>query len=244
MPYLSRVMLNAARPQTRRLMSDPHRMKAHILADFAYQPVAERVLWRLGHRTVLGATAQGELLILTQSRQTWMGLVEQYGYPGADGGEPVIRDYSRLLGLVSLGREFAFRVRVNPVQNASALEHPTRSEAQRLAAGARSRPLRVAHRTAAAQTDWFLKRAEKWGFAIPESTSGEPDLRLIDRERLDFTKGAGSGHRVRIGTATFEGRLRVVDVDRFAASLVSGIGPAKGYGCGLLTLAGLQHVAG
>lgn len=244
MPYLSRVMLNPARPQTRRLFSDPHFMKANILGDFAYQPVEERVLWRLGHRIVRRNAMQGELLILTQSRQTWMGLVEQFGYPGADGGEPEVRDYAPLLGLVALGREFAFRVRVNPVQNAVGLEHPTKSEAQRLSSSDGRRSLRVAHRTVAAQTAWFLKRTEKWGFSIPESTTGAPDFRLVNRERLDFVKGTSrshSRHRIRLGTATFEGRLRVTDVERLSSALLSGIGPAKGYGCGLLTLAGLKN---
>lgn len=244
MPYLSRVLLNPARPQTRRLFADPQLLKAKILGDFARQPVEERVLWRLGHVTVAGHLVQGELLILTQSRQTWMGLVEQFGYPGSDGGEPAVRDYAPLLGLVASGREFAFRVRVNPVQNTVNLEHPNKSEATRYARDNHSRSLRVAHRTSAAQTDWFLKRTEKWGFVVPDSTSGAPDCRLVERERLDFSKGGSGGHRVRIGTATFEGRLRVTDVDRFTAALLSGVGPAKGYGCGLLTLAGLKNAVG
>lgn len=244
MPYLSRVMLNPARPQTRRLFADPQLMKAKILGDFARQPVEERVLWRLGHRTVTRNVTQGELLILTESRQTWMGLVEQFGYPGSDGGEPEVRDYAPLLGFVALGREFAFRVRVNPVQNAAVLENPTTSESQRLSSNDGRRSLRVAHRTVAAQTAWFLKRTEKWGFSVPESATGAPDFRLVNRERLDFVKGGGlpnTRHRVRLGTATFEGRLRVTDVERLISALTSGIGPAKGYGCGLLTLAGLKN---
>lgn len=245
MPYLSRILLNPARPRTRRLFSDPQRMKGNILGEFARQPVDERVLWRLGSITSAGRIVQGELLVLTQSRQSWMGLVEQFGYPGADEGAPEIRDYSPLLGLVVRGREFAFRVRVNPVQNTVKLEHPNKSEAERLARDNLRRSIRVAHRTAAAQTAWFLARTDKWGFAVPESSAGAPDLRLAERQRLDFTKGGHDGpgsHRVRIGTATFEGRLRVADVGRFTTSLLSGIGPAKGYGCGLLTLAGLKNV--
>ncbi|MDQ0745874.1 hypothetical protein QF034_000105 [Streptomyces africanus] len=48
------------------------------------------------------------------------------------------------------------------------------------------------------------------------------------------------GPRVTLSTATFEGRLRVTDPDTLRASLLGGIGPAKGYGQGLLTLAPLH----
>ena len=40
-----------------------------------------------------------------------------------------------------------------------------------------------------------------------------------------------------LSTALFEGVLRVEDPAVLRTALVSGIGPAKGYGCGLLTLA-------
>lgn len=40
-------------------------------------------------------------------------------------------------------------------------------------------------------------------------------------------------------TATFEGRLRITDPVVFTERLLGGIGPAKSYGCGLLTLAPL-----
>jgi CRISPR system Cascade subunit CasE len=40
----------------------------------------------------------------------------------------------------------------------------------------------------------------------------------------------------------FEGRLLITDPDALRAALVTGIGPAKGYGCGLLTLAPVRRV--
>ncbi|MFI6713611.1 type I-E CRISPR-associated protein Cas6/Cse3/CasE [Nonomuraea sp. NPDC050478] len=43
-----------------------------------------------------------------------------------------------------------------------------------------------------------------------------------------------------LSTATFEGKLRVTDTAAFTERLLGGIGPAKSYGCGLLTLAPLH----
>ncbi len=239
MAHLSRILLNPARARARRFFADPHILKAAILGEFAHQPVTERVLWRLGQRTTPGLTAvQGELLILTQSRPSWAGIVETAGFPDDPAGAPQVRDYGPLLALLAVGREFAFKVRVNPVQNTKALINPTKSEASRIAADASHRSLRVAHRTAGAQTLWFTARTAGWGFDVADGASGEPDLRIVDRQRLDFTKGADGGRqRVRLGTATFEGRLQITDLERFRAALLSGVGPAKGYGCGLITLA-------
>lgn len=42
---------------------------------------------------------------------------------------------------------------------------------------------------------------------------------------------------VRITTARFEGELTVVDAAALRHALMYGIGRARGYGCGLLTLA-------
>jgi len=42
---------------------------------------------------------------------------------------------------------------------------------------------------------------------------------------------------VSLVTASFEGLVIIADADLLRATLVSGLGRAKGYGCGLLTLA-------
>lgn len=41
---------------------------------------------------------------------------------------------------------------------------------------------------------------------------------------------------IRVQPVLFEGRLEVTDVERFRDAIRSGIGPAKAYGCGLLSL--------
>jgi CRISPR system Cascade subunit CasE len=42
---------------------------------------------------------------------------------------------------------------------------------------------------------------------------------------------------VNLAVATFDGLLEVADADLLRRTLVSGLGPAKAYGCGLMTLA-------
>lgn len=256
--YLSRILINPLRQSARGYFANPHVVHAAVLGGLVRQPVDERVLWRLGERRLdTGARVQGELLVLTRSRPSFEHIVDEAGYPRTDDGEPAIRDYQPVLDMISTGREFAFRACVNPVY--SIRQAPT-GHVDELSGPdmPRKRGKRVAHRTVAQQTLWFLGRTQpRWGFVVPassaavqvsdaaavESVSTESsDLRLIDRRLWDFRKGKDKvSQRVRLQTATFEGRLQVTDTELFRQALLEGIGPAKGYGCGLLTVASLRH---
>ncbi|MEU6482252.1 type I-E CRISPR-associated protein Cas6/Cse3/CasE [Streptomyces sp. NPDC047017] len=254
MPYLSKIALNPRRRAAMALLSSPHRLHAAILSGLAVQPVAERVLWRLDTNT----PHRAEVLVLTASRPSWAHLVDDAGWPGADGGDPLIADYAPLLDRLTDGREFGFCLTANPVQSIPRPERPSEQQAARLKEGtdngSRHRGFRVAHRTADQQLDWLLKRCERHGFSIPDATaappapglqtkdhtlSAGPAVTLVSRDILRFRKHPG-GPRVTLSTATFEGRLRVIDPDALRTALLHGIGPAKGYGQGLLTLAPLR----
>ncbi|MFL4953261.1 type I-E CRISPR-associated protein Cas6/Cse3/CasE [Streptomyces sp. MMS24-I31] len=254
MPYLSKIALNPRRRSAVALLSSPHRLHAAILSGLAVQPVTERVLWRLDSNT----PHRAEILVLTESRPSWAHLIDDAGWPGADGGAPLIADYTPLMEHLARGREFGFRLTANPVQNIPRPSHPSEQQAARLKEdadnGNRHRGFRVAHRTAAQQLEWLLKRSERHGFSIPDATatppapgmqtedqdlSAGPAVTIVSRDILRFRKRP-DGPRVTLSTATFEGRLRVTDPDTLRTSLLRGIGPAKGYGQGLLTLAPLR----
>ncbi|MEU5510758.1 type I-E CRISPR-associated protein Cas6/Cse3/CasE [Streptomyces fungicidicus] len=254
MPYLSKIALNPRRRAAVALLSSPHRLHAAILSGLAVQPVTERVLWRLENNT----PHRADILVLTESRPSWAHLVDDAGWPGADGGTPLIADYAPLLERLARGREFGFRLTANPVQSVPRPSRPSEQQAARLKEdadkGSRHRGFRVAHRTAAQQLEWLLKRCDRHGFAIPDATatppapglqtqdqdlSVGPAVTVVSREILRFRKRP-DGPRVTLSTATFEGRLRVTDPDTLRATLLGGIGPAKGYGQGLLTLAPLH----
>ncbi|MGW2404026.1 type I-E CRISPR-associated protein Cas6/Cse3/CasE [Streptomyces sp. NPDC001739] len=253
MPYLSKIPLNPHRRNAVLLLSNPHRLHAAILAGLAVQPVTERVLWRMENNT----PHRAEILVLTESRPSWQHLVDEAGWPGADGGEPLIADYAPLLERIARGREFGFRLTANPVQSVPRPTKPSEEQNARLKAHtekpdavSRPRGFRVAHRTAAQQLDWLLARAQRHGFTIPEASSeapapglkaddslaAGPAVTIISRDIVRFNKHR-DGPRVTLSTATFEGRLRVTDPDALRTTLLRGIGPAKGYGQGLLTLA-------
>lgn len=241
MPYLSRIYLNPLRSGAQRLLNNPHRLHAAVLGGLSRQPVSERVLWRLD-TTVHRAT----LLVLTQSTPSWEHLIEQAGWAAADEPQAEVRSYEPLLNRIERGREFHFRLRANPVSSTMHPQKPSEAQRRRLDAAGRSRGVRVAHRSAPHQLAWLIKHTEKWGFTIPHTTDGDPDVRIQHRDRLVFFKNTTpAAKRVVIQTATFEGRLRIDDPDLARTRLLEGVGAARAYGCGLITLAPLpsQHPA-
>ncbi|SFT43848.1 CRISPR system Cascade subunit CasE [Actinopolyspora lacussalsi subsp. righensis] len=272
MNYLSRIRINPLRSGSRDLLGNPRRLHGAVMGGLADDPEQQRPLWRLDsdnpHRP--------KLLVLSESKPDWTHLVEQAGWPHAEGEHYELREYEPLLNRLGVGEEFTFRVTANPVRNMVEVASPTKPNDS--GKGSRGRSPRTAHRTAEAQLDWFLQRTEKWGFSVPGASSGtgatehpsvaatadstdatggavtaDPacagtvealesggNVRITARERHSFAKKRGSKPVV-LHTATFEGRLRVTSVELLRRALLHGIGPAKAYGCGLLTLAPLPE---
>ncbi|WP_030894736.1 MULTISPECIES: type I-E CRISPR-associated protein Cas6/Cse3/CasE [Streptomyces] len=255
MPYLSKIRINPQRAGAIRLLRNPHRTHGAVQAAFP-DPAGERLLWRLEtdnpHRPHL-------LVLSERTRPDWTHLVEQAGWPGADGDHFLVADYTPLLDGLAAGQEYAFRLTANPVQNTKRPDKLTSEQETRLkaAGGDRVRGFRLGHRTASAQFGWLLRRCERAGFTIPqvraaaapapglaleEETEPAPDAVLTRRDVHRFRKKK-HGAPITLSTASFQGRLRVTDVETLRTSLLAGIGPAKAYGCGLLTLAPLPQEA-
>lgn len=75
---------------------------------------------------------------------------------------------------------------------------------------------------------WLATRAELYGFLIDEQ-----EVRVDGYFQHQLIKPKG-GHMVRFSTVDFNGFLTVTDPERFIQGLFEGIGPSKGFGCGLL----------
>lgn len=213
--YLTHMPLNPDRRSTRELLSSPQRLHAAVLAAFPPGTAHRgRILWRLDaperHRL--------DLYVVSPSEPSLEAMADQAGWPS----QPVWRtaDYQPFLAALEGTQRWAFRVRANPIKNV------------RPESGARGR--RVAILEEPAQAEWLLSRAASHGFAVTPSKHG-PNLRVTERRTERFTRrGAQS---VTLGTAAYEGVLEVLDPTLLRATLTQGIGSAKGYGCGLMTLA-------
>jgi len=213
--FLTRMPLNPARRDARRLLGSPQSLHAAVLASFPPNLQAqERVLWRVDR----DATHSALLYLLSPGRPDLTHLVEQAGWPTTSSWET--REYGPLLDRLAPGQQWAFRLTANPVRRVRPAEG--------------GRGVIKAHVTAAQQVSWLVDRAPANGFQLGRDTGGDPTVAVRDRRSLRFPR---QRQTVSLVTASFEGLLIIADADLLRASLVRGLGRAKGYGCGLLTLA-------
>ena len=260
--HLTRFRINTARTGARRLLTSPQCLHAAVMSAFPTllptapdQPAATpvpRVLWRLDHN----ARAEVFLYVVSPDRPDLTHLVEQAGWPAlaADADTPgwETRPYTPLLARLGKGGTWAFRLTANPV-------HSVRTKD-----GAPTK--RTAHINPVHQKGWLLQQQERAGFRIlekpeparllPAGTThqGHPhhgdryELTVRDQRGLSFAKNredrGNKSTAVTLVTATFDGRLEVTDPDLLRRTLTCGLGKAKAYGCGLMTLAPLAHTTG
>jgi CRISPR system Cascade subunit CasE len=217
--FLTRFEINTARRAAWPLVASPQRLHAAVLAAFPEsrrEPVEGRILWRLDR-----LRHDAALYIVSPDQPDLTHLAEQVGRPtyGWQTG-----DYGEFLKRLAAGDRWAFRLQANPIHNARPVGDATRGK-------------RYAHVTVAQQSEWFLRRAQRLGFTVVDSSSGEPDLIVRDRRTQRFQR---QSRTVTVASVVFEGTLRIDAPETLRAALIEGIGSAKGYGCGLMTLASVR----
>lgn len=210
--FLTRIDIDTYRRESKRILASPHLMHGAVNSCFPPSQQPSRPLWRLDQ------TRQGTFLyLLSDVPPDPTRFVEVHGWPQAQAW--VTRDYRPALEAAAAERTFGFRVRVNPVYS------PRPAETQQ-------RGKRLAHVTAEQQLTWFATRAPSWGFMLGEAE--QPSATVVDKKVWKFGR---AGRQVTVAMTAIEGVLTVTDPERFRQALVNGIGPAKAYGCGLMTLA-------
>ena len=218
--YMSRIAINRRSRGGMKLLGNRHAMHAAVMSSFPPgTPTTTdegRVLWRIDRH---GETV--DLLVVSPTEPCLSHIADQSGW--STGTPWATRDYDGFLAELSEGREFVFRLTANPTHRATA--------------GTDGRKRIVGHVTNEFQRQWFLDRAEANGFRLVESTGDDldarPELVVKDRETSVFRRNSKN---VTLVTASYEGRLQVTDAAALRRALTHGIGRAKGYGCGLLTL--------
>lgn len=215
--YLTHMTLNPERRSTRELVQSPQRMHAAVLSAFVPGTAhTGRILWRLDHPE----RHRLDLYLVSPVAPSLEGMVDQAGWPS----QPVWRtaDYTPFLSRLQAGQRWVFRLRANPIRNV------------RPEAGGRGDRVPLAR--VEEQRQWLAGRGPAFGFQTAPGEHG-PNVRVTERRTERFRRGGPEGRLVTLGTAAFEGVLEVKDPDLLRNALIRGIGSAKGYGCGLMTLA-------
>lgn len=219
--FLTRFHLDPRSRAGARSMGDPQRLHATIYAAMPTQPVVlgqspGRPLWRLDR----DEPAAPVLWIVSPEQPNLDDFAAEAGRIVA-GVTYQCRPYEPLLNRLGAGQVYAFRLAANAVHSGRVSAESTDTQ-------------RLAHITAAQQLAWLTTRSTAHGFSVVKSAAGEPDAAVIGRRRLVFRRGE---QRVTIAVSDFMGHLQVDEVEVFRRTLVDGIGHARAYGCGLLTLA-------
>lgn len=183
------------------------------------QDKRRRVLWRLD-KAPHGAVQR--LYIVSPSDPDYAIFEEELGvHVDRDCSSC---DYEPFLDHLDSGQEWAFRVTVNPTRSI-----PSEGFASR----GRRQP--IVRRDE--QTEWLFRQFRKIGCHMTINRLDQPEVAIRGTQQISFRK---RGTTVVLTQVTFEGILSVDDSNSLRQALVDGIGSAKAYGCGLLTLAPLQ----
>lgn len=214
--YLSRIALNERRRDTMAALASPYKIHAAVESSFPPdESVKERNLWRIDR---LGNNLY--LLVLSKQRPDFTHVVEQYGWPRSI-QKWETKSYTPLIDQIKIGQKWQFRLRANPVHSVRQGDGVQEKDDAK-------RGRVYAHVTVRQQEEWLLERANKNGFALTEGS-----FRVIHREVLRFRQ---KRRQVTLSMATYEGLLEISDVTLFIGALTKGIGRAKAFGCGLLTI--------
>lgn len=225
--YLSRVLLDPQQAQTYQLVSSPYRI--HAIVEAACESTSHAVqsgitnearnLWRLDYGT--DAPAPLQLYIVSSEMPNCDALNQKTGSYDVQ-----TKSYDVRVESITEGQVWNFRLKANPVRKVRQDKGTTPQEG--VVGTLRG------HVTLEQQTQWLLSRSEKHGFRILLDADENPQLTVSQRRKERFHR---QGAVVTLTTAVYDGFLEVTDAALFREMLCLGIGRAKGFGCGLLTIA-------
>lgn len=230
--YLSRLILDPADRRVRRDVGDVYELHRTILRAFPTAlPPDERVLFRLDE------SADGRLALLVQSRVAWPDwgrLPDGYLLPADPFDATPNAAVKETAPAFVIGQWLRFRLRANPT---------VRQPSQRGQAGPR-----VGITGQANQLAWLARKGAAGGFRPLEGVNVATVGRAFGLGRKRPKAGDAAAEaaadpaawpraHVELLVVQFDGVLEVTDPSRFGETLLSGIGSAKGFGCGLLSLA-------
>lgn len=170
------------------------------------------------------------------------------------------RDVGPVFAAITVGQRLGFRLRANPTKRLSLSrpDDPTYLEPDKLLKSHREKADRIGKGTGPRvallkpdeQVQWLVRQGARHGFAlVPQERTwtarvdpgapAAPDApSFVLTTASARTGGARGRQRVQLthNAVTFDGELTVTDADAFRIALRTGIGPAKAYGFGLLSV--------
>ncbi|MAT97777.1 MAG: type I-E CRISPR-associated protein Cas6/Cse3/CasE [Anaerolineaceae bacterium] len=211
--YLSRLLLNPRSRQVQRETADPYNLHKTIMQAFDPKRDQAGVLHRI---EVDGRTGAILLLVQSTAKPDWSTLAEKDYLLPADPfsnlENPAVKQFSLPL---QAGQTLRFRLVANPTVKK---KREGKKNSNRV-------PLVREER----QLTWLQGKGEQHGF--------QP-LQIATSAQAEHKSWRKKGQPpLTLYTVQFDGRLQITDANKFTTAVQTGIGPAKAFGCGLLSLA-------
>ncbi len=222
--YLSRLRLSRRSRANLNDLADCHQFHRTLMSafpDIQGGNGSPRARFGLLYRVEEDASGV-RLLVQSDTKPDWSTL-------GADRvlDPPECKDVELLYGVLTAGQTLHFRLRANPTRKINTKSKPD---------GSRSNGQRVELRSEEEWLAWLERKASQHGFRL-QSVSAAADVPNIRTMKLGKFGGERNDRKLTFFAVQFEGRLVIADAALFKAALRNGIGPAKAYGFGLLSIA-------
>lgn len=191
-----------------------------LLTADADTPNNARTLWRLDDSR---RGLRSSLYIVSESVPSREVLIDQLGIDPEDGF--ATSPYDPFLERLETGQEWGFRLKVNATKSVPSGKKAVRGK-------------RIPVVKQEEQIEWLERKAMQNGFHLPINRVETPEVVIGDSGVVNFERKNAT---VTLSMTVFDGVLAIDDPQKMRHALMSGIGRAKGYGCGLLTLVPLSR---
>lgn len=229
--YLSRLALNPTQHQVQHDLADCYALHQRLLSAFPDGLAAGHARERFGMLYRVEQRRDGSLVAFVQAQALpdWSRLPARYlAQP------PATKRIDSAYQALRAGMILAFRLRANPTRRISR-RNTEQTE--------RWRGKRIDLRREEDQIAWLARKGARSGFALA-AVRARPAVSDVRTALSTTTHGnKPEAGPLAFGSVLFEGRLRVTDPDAFRAALEAGIGSAKGFGFGLLSVAPVAAAA-
>ncbi|MGI5119229.1 type I-E CRISPR-associated protein Cas6/Cse3/CasE [Marinactinospora thermotolerans] len=189
-------------------------------AERASREAARRergLLWRMD------SIRSGHLLLVQSSMPPDRGRLPD-GYLA---GEAQTRPIDGVLEAIIPGRSLMFRLTADPTRIVRAPDAPKEGRGRR-----------VALHDPKEQLGRLARKGEQCGFVVPAGADGGMAVTVSPCPPVvGYKDENGKRNKITISPTRFDGRLVVTDARLFADAVRTGIGRARAYGCGLVSLA-------
>lgn len=199
--------------------------KIHIpwqQAKNSYQ--LHQALWRLfpGHED-----AEREFLFRVEQMQNGVGanvLLQSALQPQTGEQSPLILAQRDYVFNVQNGQRLRFRLRANPIKTIKDNSKGTVEKKGKTF----TKTVRVPLLHEEQQQAWLERKLQDFA---------QLEMLLVQPEPVLYFRKGKEGRSGKIQTVLFDGVLTVIDAEYFKKQIINGIGPAKAFGCGLLSIA-------